>query len=62
MGRAAVGTTRTFGKRNGGSQENDIRITGSSFPCRLSLVHQLLGFFFFFFGLFFDHAVRLVGS
>ena len=41
MGRAAVGTTRTFGKRNGGSQENDIGITGSSFPRHLSLVHQL---------------------
>lgn len=38
MGGTAVGTTRTFGKRNGGSKENDIRITGSSLPCGLSSV------------------------
>lgn len=40
MGRTAVGTTRTFRKRNGGSEENDIRLAGSSFPCALSSVHR----------------------
>lgn len=42
MGRTAVGTTRTFRKRNGGSQENDIRITGNSLTWSLSWVQQLL--------------------
>lgn len=40
MGGTAIGTTRTFGKRNGGSQENDIGITGSF--CSLSWVYQLV--------------------
>lgn len=40
MGRTAVGTTGTFRKGNGGSQEDDIGITGSSFSCRLSLGHH----------------------
>lgn len=40
MGRTAVGATRTFRKRNGGSEENDIRLAGSSFPCALSSVHR----------------------